>query len=606
MPIGTSLLLSYINVVSRSCGFVCLIHHSDLARSTLSLLRQVSDMAGHTHGSNPSNIEHRFMSMSYSDEDCAAAIRGESLPKALGLYVTQLCVLRGIRHHHGFGTALRGIPGHSEFSRALNARDIMSNVIPEMSHPDEFPYCVWHPDVAAEETYRQLVRRYPHLRYHVGRACAVAGYIDLYRELDLLPDSCIAEEARDHAQNANSKRIFDEIMARPSRLTVMDDYACSVNLDSPAPAPYGLNADTAVVSSLGWKQDFERPAPGSRFYDGYQPTHPLNPPSYFNITEDHGIGEPLDDEDAHFHDQPATNESAMTDLLWSPLPHHLPEGNKDLLILMAAYYGNIDRYTRLRRPILLQAEPGCIIRGIYHNTLFAKWYSLQPAATESRFARAITARFIMSNDLSRVTATTPPEELPYLIWYPTLAHEATYQELARRNPAMVPAVARAAVVADYSHLWDSLLQKMVPEEALFAEAKASSNPHYLDSLRRRCVELGLPDLEATAAASDEDHFAGSSRPLEPSATEMPAVVDAGSVGWDMQGPFDGYRADVGMVELWACMLEEMRPCAGEDVVSVVGLYEDMGEDEGERGSREHRLRGRGRGRGGRGRDRGGR
>lgn len=550
------------------------------------------------------------MSMSYSDEDCAAAIRGESLPKALGLYVTQLCVFRGIRHHHGFGTALRGIPGHPEFSRALNARDIMSNFIPEMSDPDEFPYCIWHPDVAAEEIYRQLVRRYPHLRYHVGRACAVAGYIDLYRELDLLPDPCIAEEARDHAQNANSKRIFDEIMGQPLRWTVMDDYTRSVNLHNPTPAPYGLNADTAVASSLGWKQDFERPAPGSRFDDGYQPTHPLNPPSYFNITEDHGIGEPLDDEDLHVYDQPATKESAMSDLLWNPLPHHLPEGNKDLLILMAAFYGNIDRYTRLRRPIFLQAEPGCIIRGIYHNTLFARWYSQQPAATESRFARAITARFIMCNDLSRVSTTTPPEELPYLIWYPTLAHEATYAELARRNPATVPAVARAAVVADYTHLWDSLLQRLVPQEALFAEAKASPNAHYLTSLRRRCVELDLPDLEATAAASGDDYFAGSGRPLESSATEMPAVVHAGSVGWDMGGPYDGYRADVGMVELWACAEEDMRAAAGEDVVSVVGVYEGMGmgaeEGVGERWRRRRAegLRGRGGGGGGRGKGEG--
>jgi hypothetical protein len=33
------------------------------------------------------------------------------------------------------------------------------------------------------------------MRYQVGRACAAAGYFDLYKELDLLPDVSIAEEA---------------------------------------------------------------------------------------------------------------------------------------------------------------------------------------------------------------------------------------------------------------------------------------------------------------------------------------------------------------------------------------------------------------------------
>jgi len=51
------------------------------------------------------------------------------------------------------------------------------------------------------------------MRHEVGRACAVAGYTDLYLELQLLPDVSIAEEARDN--EGKGRAIFDEIMAQP-------------------------------------------------------------------------------------------------------------------------------------------------------------------------------------------------------------------------------------------------------------------------------------------------------------------------------------------------------------------------------------------------------
>lgn len=71
----------------------------------------------------------------------------------------------------------------------------MSNIIPEMATDAVTPYCIWYPDVATEETYRELSRRYPRMRYQIGRACAVAGYNKLFDELQLLPDVSIAEEA---------------------------------------------------------------------------------------------------------------------------------------------------------------------------------------------------------------------------------------------------------------------------------------------------------------------------------------------------------------------------------------------------------------------------
>jgi hypothetical protein len=72
----------------------------------------------------------------------------------------------------------------------------MSNVNPaDIDSPYEYPYCIWHPDVALENTYREVAAKYPDLRHQVGRACAVACYTHLYLELDRLPDVSIDEEA---------------------------------------------------------------------------------------------------------------------------------------------------------------------------------------------------------------------------------------------------------------------------------------------------------------------------------------------------------------------------------------------------------------------------
>lgn len=82
----------------------------------------------------------------------------------------------------------------------------------------EMPYCIWHPDVASEETNCQLAARYPEMRYQVGRACAVANHVGLYKELDLLPDVHIAEEARDN----NAMEICNLIMASEVKYDVIE------------------------------------------------------------------------------------------------------------------------------------------------------------------------------------------------------------------------------------------------------------------------------------------------------------------------------------------------------------------------------------------------
>ncbi|KAK3612878.1 hypothetical protein LTR22_028410 [Elasticomyces elasticus] len=79
--------------------------------------------------SNPINLESRLQDTSYNRAACIAALHGEHIPHALGHLLHRLCVVRGIRYHYGFAASLTGtLP---EFTRALNARSIMSNIIPE-------------------------------------------------------------------------------------------------------------------------------------------------------------------------------------------------------------------------------------------------------------------------------------------------------------------------------------------------------------------------------------------------------------------------------------------------------------------------------------------
>lgn len=57
-----------------------------------------------------------------------------------------------------------------------------------------------------------------------------------------------------------------------------------------------------------------------------------------------------------------------------PLPPDLPNLEKRLQTQMAAWEGNVDRYSRLMHPRRLRTklEYNCVLRGIYHSTTFAR------------------------------------------------------------------------------------------------------------------------------------------------------------------------------------------------------------------------------------------
>ncbi|KAF2965776.1 hypothetical protein GQX73_g7800 [Xylaria multiplex] len=520
-------------------------------------------------GSHPSPV---FRSWSYTDKRegimneelrkrCVAALRGEQLPADLNNLnsdVLRLCVIRGIRHHDGFGRELRNngsLPSHmlAALLRALNARDIMSNRVPFMTHPDQFPYCIWYPQVASEDTYRRLAKQYPSMRYPVGRACAVAGYTGLFHELELLPDVSIADEARDNlASNGGaSHAIYEAIISSPIRYAILNDYTRTVYTGDPSKRiVVGLNDNTAVLSSL---------KTGRLKFDDvpyYATSNGTLGYRYFNITEDWNVDEAGgEEEDA------LPTGGVMSGLLYLPLPNDLPPGNKNLLILMAAYHGHVDRYHRLQRPEMLRGEHDALVRGIYHNSMFAMYLSspesrMGPTRSSSALRRAILARFIMNNDLSRITTDTPDgSDLPYQIWYPDLAHSATYEELAYRRPETMPAVARACIIADYQDVWDRLA--WVPDEQLLAEARQSPNPHYLQALQQRNVEIGAVD------STGQEHSAVPPRPLIPvygdlvrgkgsrrTPTHLRGEVSESEFNWGQGGAYDGIGIDAAAIELF--------------------------------------------------------
>ena len=412
--------------------------------------------------------------------DLLDAIHGLKVPKNLfEKPIVMQSTVRGIRYHIGFAKSAEvaaAAKQHDEIARARHARLIMSNEVPDEMLPEHVPYCIWYPDVPSEDTCRRLTQQYSDMKYHVGRTCAVAGYVGLYRELDLLPDVSIAEEARE--AGSMSLDIFEDITQRLVRYSVMNDYALRVDLDHPRQGAF-INCDAAVKSMLEIRRDVRHQ------FEPFQPKmRPLR--SNFDITEDGGI----DDHDTAAQHNPPLAEQDVP-LLYSPLPLDLPTMNKDVLILMAAYEGNVDRYVRLRRPEMIPEEAEAVIRGIYHNTTFAKWWSLEIKSCTTttsyltNIGAAVNARFIMNNDLSSVFDLPQP----YLIWYPLWPQRETLEELLDMAPRMRLQVAHACIVADYREQYDAL--QIRPSWILWWESRNSHNPYYKADLERRSAELGF-------------------------------------------------------------------------------------------------------------------
>jgi hypothetical protein len=436
-----------------------------------------------------------------TEAECCAAIRGEEVPRDVSNPLALASLIRGIRLHYAFATS--GVvtelsTTNAAISRARNARLVMSDELPDAMAPNNQPYCIWYPDLASEQMYRVLVQRYPQMRYQVGRACAAAGYHVLYQELDLLPDVSIAEEARESG-TAGGRLIYEAIMTSPRRYAVMDDCLLSIDMNTPR-SPAFLNGDTEVRWRLDTRVAFAPVLANQR---------------------------PCIEEDMHIHNeaQPDTSlHCQMSDeevkLLYEPLPLDLPTMKKTLLTEMAAFDGNIDRYARLATPArtITKTELVCIVRGVYHHTMFARWWAKQiadgtprvKALQDSGFSylyrirMAISARRIMLNDPQEfsICGWSAGAPQPFMIWWPLRPDHDMLRLLADKVPSMKKQVAVAAIYCDYQSLYTELQPD--PHWHLWAAAANSRNAFYRQDLEKRAGEQGI-DLDS-GSTQDEDGY----------------------------------------------------------------------------------------------------
>lgn len=132
-----------------------------------------------------------------------------------------------------------------------------------------------------------------------------------------------------------------------------------------------------------------------------------------------------------------------------------------------------------------------------------------PEVPESReemsIRRAVNVRRIISDDITCITADTPESLVPRRIWWPSVASPVTYAHLAQKRPDMIDSCLRACIVANYEAAWDDILlgSSDTPNDSkstrlskvigshICAEAKDSSNPHYLDDI----MLLGTASVE---------------------------------------------------------------------------------------------------------------
>ncbi|KAF1989308.1 hypothetical protein K402DRAFT_390892 [Aulographum hederae CBS 113979] len=327
-------------------------------------------------------------------------------------------------------------------------------------------------------------------------------------------------------------------MKSKPQCAIMNDYSRTV--DEAQAKEACLDGNTCVRSLL----DVRRSIKGASF----------SRPHYFDIAEDRLVGECEKDD-------PSLRPPEVLPLLYNPLPIDLPTVHKDLLILAAAYYGDVDRYSRLQRPstVLVRNEAACLARGIYHNTMFAKWCSLQDWARKRGFAvaSAIEARFIMNNDLSRVpTSGNFPK--PYCIWHPTCAASKTYEELARLRPDMKHQAARACVVANYFDSFDKI--DATPDSALWAEAKSSLSPFYRKRIEQKASEQGI--TLASAGYGNEPHAEMAmwtiSTLSEGSTTELFKAVGVEDLGGSHKDIYGEAAVEFARVELMVCAADELK------------------------------------------------
>lgn len=254
-----------------------------------------------------------------------------------------------------------------------------------------------------------------------------------------------------------------------------------------------------------------------------------------------------------------------------------------------------------------------MIRGIYHDTLFAKWWAVQGDAAHERLAgkgnnlrEHIHARFVMNNDLSWLSDATPDRELPCCIWFPNTANITTYKELVRRRPSMKMACVKRCMVSNDSNAFGRFGDVMPdPDLWLFAylveRRQDEDDRAYYKVLEQKATEMGInlfPYVsEEEEARRDEESWptrmvdddwgnsgcrSGGSR-----TTALYREITSGHMGYDNDTPaVPGWAADgqgvpssergADTIELHVSALESVGRLIpkGYQVLSLVEVYGD--------------------------------
>jgi hypothetical protein len=109
-------------------------------------------------------------------QDCISIVSGQKvheldiLKRSSSRILYLHSLVRGVRFHLDFTNSPEAIaignnPKYSSVLRARNACQIMNHIMPHMDNEVAYPYCIWYPTCASEETYRKLAQSYPSLIY---------------------------------------------------------------------------------------------------------------------------------------------------------------------------------------------------------------------------------------------------------------------------------------------------------------------------------------------------------------------------------------------------------------------------------------------------------
>lgn len=145
-----------------------------------------------------------------------------------------------------------------------------------------------------------------------------------------------------------------------------------------------------------------------------------------------------------------------------------PRPSDEFLQTWYAYHGDWEEYSKFKKSDEVDdAEELVVRRGCYFSLDFARWCKSNLKNLPETVSTAISAKFIMNNDLSYIVPNV------YCIWYPELPTEETCRQLYFLHPEMKYQVVCVCVHKAYNALFKEL--NILPDEGLLTLAEENNN-----------------------------------------------------------------------------------------------------------------------------------